>query len=134
MGSDIREGAGCVMVAAEAAYLVGAYLAVTVALNALSIPLHAGLELILNQPREQYIATVTSRRLLKMGATHGVLQCANMQTNEGRRLQVCDGPSVLDGKPFANSRMGGLEVGQEYSIDIRGSDWVGYTLVDVLEE
>jgi len=107
-----------------------AYVGITVAFNAAVIPFQAGLEYVMNQPQKQYVATVRERNNVLLLGTHGILACADLQASDGSELHVCDGQSVLDGKLFPNTRMDDMVPGKKYRITVRGSDTLGYTLLD----
>jgi hypothetical protein len=109
------------------------YAGITVAVNAAVIPVQAGFELALNQPKNVYRATLREKRIELMLGTHGKLYCGDFKTQNGNTLSVCDGPAVLEGKLFANRYIPGMSEGEEYAITVKGSEGMGYTLVDILQ-
>lgn len=111
-----------------------AYLGITVAVNTAMLPLQAGIEAALNQPKQEYRATLKEKKTALMLGTHGRIACGDFELQDGTEKTVCDYASVLEGKIFANKYIPGMEEGKTYDMVVKGSEGLGYTIVDLVEE
>ncbi len=125
----IKWGAGI-----SAAYLglLGITVGATVALNTPPIALQAGIEAILDQPKQEYVGRVCDSGRAELIQTHGHINYWTIELPEGITRRVYDSPRILEGKLWANS-FPELEVGRSYIFSTIGSDRLGYTLLDAQE-
>ncbi len=120
-------------IATIATIYLGIYLGITVAVNLSVIGIHAGLEALQNNKKQQIVATLKDKDYKLMPAIHGRLDYGAFQLLNGDQLKVYDDLKVLDGKIFMNTEINRLDEGKTYELSLRGLDKFGYTILDAKE-
>lgn len=125
----IKWGAG---LSAAYAGLLGVTAVATVALNAPPMALQAGIEALLDQPKQEYVGRIRQEGTAELINTHGHLNYWTVELPDGTTRRVYDSPRILEGKLGANTSPE-LEVGRSYRFSTIGSGGLGYTLLDAQE-
>ncbi len=106
------------------------YTGVTITLNLPPMAMQAGIEYLLNQPKQEFIATFREKKEALLLGTHGHLDYGRFALENGDSVSLHDGPRILEGKWFANTEIEQLELGKKYRLSTIGSERWGYTLLD----
>jgi hypothetical protein len=121
---------GGTYLAALGVTLSAAYLTATAAIPA---GLHAGIELMMQEESREIAGTLVEKGQVDLLQTHGHLSYGDVLLADGTSLRIYDDMAVLEGKILPNSVMDGMNEGRRYSLHLRGTERIGWTVVDAQE-
>ena len=110
-----------------------AYVGITVAVNAVALPFQAGIEALVNLPKQEQRMTLKEKKTGLFLGTHGRVACGDFELPDGKTITACDYGSALEGKLAANRYIPGMKEGKTYDVVLKGSEGIGYNIVDLIE-
>lgn len=124
---------GVVDFAAIASALVIGYVGITVAVNIPSMAAQAGIEYLLDQPKQEMTGILKEKKETVLPGTHSDFYTGIFELSNGEVQKVNDNYRMLEGKIIGNTIIPHLVVGKEYQLTTIGSENLGYTLLEARE-
>ncbi|MCF7871448.1 hypothetical protein K9L97_00255 [Candidatus Woesearchaeota archaeon] len=112
------------MIFTPTGFFVGGYIALTVAANAIYIPIQTGIELLQTRDVKTINAKLTELKHFKTGRV-GDVYTGEFTTENGQKIVLYDQPQFFEGKLWGNNKLSKLEEGKEYTVKISKNNYAG---------